>query len=271
MAKDNVPFHTIMFPATILGTRKPWKLPDYIKAFNWLTYYGGKFSTSSNRGIFMNDALDLLSPDYWRYFLLVTAPEAMDSDFTWEALGSTVNKDLVGVYGNFVNRVITFSLARFGQEVPPGVGESEHEAHLIADLSPRVTRFEEELEALNFRKAIRELRSIWSLGNSYLADAAPWKQIDQDTPAAARTIRTALNLVRLFAILAEPVIPQASHKVFSALQLDLGERCWPSGELGRELDLLAAGREIKNPGLLFRRVSPEEITSWSARFEGAPA
>ena len=69
-----MPFHTIMFPATLMGMREPWTLPAFIKAFNWLTYYGGKFSTSQHRGVFMSDALDLLPADYWRYYLLANAP-----------------------------------------------------------------------------------------------------------------------------------------------------------------------------------------------------
>ncbi len=268
MAKDNVPFHTIMFPASILGTRKAWKLPDYIKAFNWLTYYGGKFSTSARRGVFMNDALDLLPADYWRYTLLAGVPETMDSDFTWEAFGSTVNKDLVGIYGNFVNRVITFAHARFGAEIPAGAGSSDLEERLMAALSAAIARLEEHLESLNFRKTVLELRLLWGLGNSYFAEAAPWKQIDADRPAAARTIRTALHLVRLLAILTEPVMPHTSREVFSALHLEPGERAWPSADLTRELSVLEAGRAVRNPGLLFRRITDEEIATWSARFEG---
>jgi methionyl-tRNA synthetase len=84
MAKDNVPFHTVMFPATELGIREPWKKVDYVKAFNWLTYYGGKFSTSQKRGVFTDQALDILPADYWRYFLIANAPESDDSSFTWE-------------------------------------------------------------------------------------------------------------------------------------------------------------------------------------------
>jgi methionyl-tRNA synthetase len=83
MAKDNVPFHTIGFPSTILGSREPWKLVDYLKSFNWLTYYGGKFSTSHGVGVFMDDALDIMPADVWRYYLMANAPESSDASFTW--------------------------------------------------------------------------------------------------------------------------------------------------------------------------------------------
>lgn len=131
MAKDNVPFHTVMFPATELGVREPWKMVDYVKAFNWLTYYGGKFSTSQKRGVFTDQALDILPADYWRYFLIANAPESDDSSFTWEHFTATVNKDLADTLGNFVNRVLSFSKKRFGEEVPAGNAAGEAEAKLV--------------------------------------------------------------------------------------------------------------------------------------------
>ncbi len=84
MGKDNVPFHTLSFPATILGSGEPWKLVDYIKSFNYLNYDGGQFSTSQGRGVFMDQALELLPADYWRWWLLSHAPESSDTEFTWE-------------------------------------------------------------------------------------------------------------------------------------------------------------------------------------------
>ena len=108
MGKDNVPFHTISFPATILGSGEPWKLVDYIKSFNYLNYDGGQFSTSRGRGVFMDDALEILPADYWRWWLLSHAPESSDSEFTWDNFQSSVNKDLADVLGNFVSRVTKF-------------------------------------------------------------------------------------------------------------------------------------------------------------------
>ncbi|MEO0542138.1 MAG: methionine--tRNA ligase, partial [Cyanobacteria bacterium P01_A01_bin.105] len=105
MAKDNLPFHTIMWPATILGSREPWKMADYIKGFNWLNYYGGKFSTSSKRGVFLDQALEIAPADYWRYMLMASAPESSDSAFTWELFQNRVNKELADNLGNFVNRI----------------------------------------------------------------------------------------------------------------------------------------------------------------------
>ena len=99
MGKDNVPFHTLSFPATILGSGEPWKLVDYLKSFNYLNYDGGQFSTSQGRGVFMDQALSILPADYWRWWLLSHAPENSDSEFTWENFQTSANKDLADVLG----------------------------------------------------------------------------------------------------------------------------------------------------------------------------
>ena len=118
LAKDNVPFHTISFPATILGSGLPLKLPDIIKGFNWLTFEGGKFSTSRQRGIFTDTALTLLPADCWRWWLAANAPENADADFTVERFVDGVNKDLADIFGNLVNRCLAFAAARFDSTVP---------------------------------------------------------------------------------------------------------------------------------------------------------
>lgn len=176
MAKDNVPFHTVMFPATIIGTRAPWKKVDYVKAFNWLNYYGGKFSTSQQHGIFTNAALELLPADYWRYFLMANAPESDDTSFSWEIFAATVNKDLADTLGNFVNRVLSFSLKRFGDTVPAGDAPGEAERALGAEVAGLLAEYQGHLDTLQFRKAAQALRALWSAGNSYLETKAPgWR------------------------------------------------------------------------------------------------
>jgi methionyl-tRNA synthetase len=109
MGKDNVAFHTVSFPATLIGSGEPWKLVDRLKAFNWVTWYGGKFSTREKRGVFMDDALKLLPSDCWRWRLMANAPESADSPFTWQDFQRNVNSDLANVLGNFVNRIFRFT------------------------------------------------------------------------------------------------------------------------------------------------------------------
>jgi methionyl-tRNA synthetase len=268
MAKDNIPFHTIGFPSTIMGSGEPWKMVDFVKGFSWLNYYGGKFSTSSRRGVFMDHALELLPADYWRYYLIANAPESDDSDFTWEHFQAVVNKDLADTLGNFVNRTLRLAMSRFDGRVPSGGEPGSMEAELVADLEERVRAYERFLEQLSFRKAAGELRAIWTAGNVYVTRAAPWTAFKTDVLRAAATVRTSLNLVRLFAILSEPVIPEASARILGAVGAQSGAT-WPES-LEDAISFLPAGHVLAAaPDMLFRKITDEEIAAWRARFAGS--
>ena len=184
MGKDNVPFHTVIFPAMIMGTGENWHKVDRLKGFNYLNYDGGKFSTSGKRGIFMDAALQVAPADYWRYYLIANAPEGSDSNFTWEHFAGAINKDLADVLGNFVNRVTKFCVARFDGKVPGEGAYGAEEKALIAELDRRITQYTEFLEEAEFRKAMGELRAIWVVGNEYLTRAAPWTAIKTDRARA---------------------------------------------------------------------------------------
>jgi len=271
MAKDNVPFHTIMFPAMIMGTDEPWKLADYIKGFNWLNYYGGKFSTSRRYGIFMDAALELLPADYWRYYLIANAPESDDTSFTWELFASQVNKDLADTLGNFVNRVLTFSNKRFGPEVPAGGTPGQPEADLSEQLVTLLADYEENLEGKQFRKAAQSLRAMWSAANVYLELKSPWTQIRQDPQAAALSLRTAMNLIHLFGVISEPVIPAASRTIRGIFDIDEDtRRAWPTTDELRSLGWVGAGTRFEVPPVLFRKITDEDVAAWRERFGGPP-
>ncbi|MGH9213291.1 MAG: methionine--tRNA ligase [Acidimicrobiales bacterium] len=268
MAKDNIPFHTISFPGSILGTREPWKLVDFVKGFNWLNYYGGKFSTSRGIGVFMDDALELLPADYWRWYLLANAPESDDSSFTWELFAGAVNKDLADNLGNFVNRTLTFTARRFGDAVPAGGSPSEADEQLHAALADAVRAYTTHLEDVQFRKATRALREIWALGNGYLERTEPWITIREDPDQAAAALRTAINLIRVFAVLAAPMIPATSEQILAALGLPPSDG-WVGESIEAELATLQPGHAFIVPEVLFRKITDDDIAAWSRRFGGA--
>jgi methionyl-tRNA synthetase len=265
MGKDNVPFHTLSFPATILGSREPWKLVDYIKSFNYLNYDGGQFSTSRGRGVFMDQALEILPADYWRWWLLSHAPESSDAEFTWENFQVSVNKDLADVLGNFVSRVTKFCRSKFGETVPEGGAYGEAEAALIEELTGRVRAYTALMEAMEVRKSAQELRAIWAAGNEYLQSAAPWATFKEDPAQAGAQIRLALNLIRLYAVLSSPFIPDASATLVKAL--NLGEMDWPD-DVEAALGSLAAGHAFTVPDNLFAKISDEQRADWQQRFAG---
>ncbi|MFD4088414.1 methionine--tRNA ligase [Streptomyces albidoflavus] len=269
MAKDNVPFHTVMFPATELGVREPWKKVDVVKGFNWLTFYGGKFSTSQKRGVFTDAALEILPGDYWRYFLIANAPESDDSSFTWEHFTATVNKDLADTLGNFVNRVLSFSRKRFGDEVPAGHAAGEAEAKLGEEIARLLGEYEEQMEALQFRKAAAALRALWSAGNSYLEEKAPWLEIKTDADGAALTLRTAMNLIHLYAVVSEPFIPTSSAAMRGAFALVNDTATWVTAEQAKSLDAVPAGTVFRVPTVLFAKITEEDLESYRERFGGA--
>ncbi len=292
MAKDNVPFHTVGFPVTIMGSGEPWKLVDTIKGFNWLTYYGGKFSTSGKRGIFMDAALDLLPADYWRYYLIANAPESADSSFTWEHFAAVVNKDLADVLGNFVNRVTKFASSRFGDKVPEGGTWETSEKHLVDSLTKELITLTVQLEPelrdasekkdIRFRHTVASLRLAWTHANQYLTVAAPWTTIKQDRDKAAVAVRIALNLIYLIAEISEPFIPETSKKLFNALGRK-GEG-WPNlifrlpvqKETMAEnqkrvrvlLERLKPGDPYSVPDILFAKIEDDKIIEWKTRFGG---
>lgn len=274
LAKDNVPFHTIFFPATIFGTGDPWTLASYIKAFNWLTYYGGKFSTSQRRGIFMDQALDHFPADYWRYYLIAQAPESDDTDFRWEHFAATVNKDLANTLGNFVHRTLVLTAKHFGHQIPAGGELGSAEEHLQNACRELLTAYREHLAGLEFRKAAGALRQLWSLGNVYLDQQASWSLVKENRDAAAVVLRTAINLIRLYALASEPIVPFTTGKLFDALGLAPEERTLGAGgyaSLADELDALEAGREYANPGPLFSRVDELTVAELRQRYGGDEA
>jgi methionyl-tRNA synthetase len=265
MGKDNVPFHTLSFPATILGSGEPWKLVDYIKSFNYLNYDGGQFSTSRGRGVFMDQALEILPSDYWRWWLLSHAPETSDAEFTWDAFQQDVNKDLADVLGNFVSRITKFCRSKFGETIPAGGDHGAPEKALIAALTQRLTAYQGHMDAIEVRKAAAELRAIWVLGNEYLQANAPWTTIKTDPDTAAMQVRLGLNLIRLYAVLSAPFIPDASKLLLDAMQTD--DAAWPD-DIGAALTALPAGHAFTVPDNLFRKITDDERAGWAERFAG---
>ena len=265
MGKDNVPFHTLSFPSTILGSGEPWKLVDYIKSFNYLNYDGGQFSTSQGRGVFMDQALEILPADYWRWWLLSHAPESSDSEFTWENFQQSVNKDLADVLGNFVSRITKFCRSKFGEAVPEGGSYGEAEQALIADMQEKLQAFQAHMDAIEVRKAAAALRALWVAGNEYLQSAAPWSTFKEDPEQAAAQVRMGLNLIRLYAVLSAPFIPDATARMLEAMQCD--DTAWP-GDMSEALSVLEPGHAFTVPDVLFAKISDEQREDWQSRFAG---
>jgi methionyl-tRNA synthetase len=268
MGKDNVAFHTVSFPVTLLGSGEPWKTVDKLKAFNWVTWYGGKFSTSNKRGVFMDQALDLLPADYWRWYLIANSPEGSDAAFTWEGFQAAVNSDLANVLGNFVNRITKYCVSKFDGKVPDGGEPGEAEAWITTELAERLPRLIGYYEDMEFRKAAAETRAIWAAGNEYLTKAEPWVKYKSGVDAAAVGVRTGLNLAALFGILCLPIIPETGAKILDALSVPDDKRTFRFDDIAALLDALPHGHAITPPDVLFQKIEDEQVATWTEQFDG---
>ena len=271
MGKDNVAFHTLSFPTTIMGVNDAdpdanWRLVDTLKAFNWVTWYGGKFSTSSKRGVFMDQAIDLAPSDAWRWHLMANAPESSDAAFTWEEFQAGVNSDLANVLGNFVNRITKYTASKFDGRVPDGGVSGGHEQWIIDEVSRRLPMMVHYFETREFRKALGEMRAIWASGNEYLTRSAPWTHYKTDPDQAAVGVRMGLNLAALFGIIAQPVIPRAAANILDALGVPEEHRSW---NMDGWANGLPVGHAVAAPDVLFAKIEDSQVAEWTERFGGA--
>jgi methionyl-tRNA synthetase len=268
LGKDNVPFHAVSFPATLLGSGEPWKTVDVIKGFHWLRYEGGKFSTSQRRGVFTDAALEELPADHWRWWLIANAPETSDADFAFQRFAEGVNKDLADVFGNLVHR--TLALAgrlpdcEIGSDNAPGAAE----VAVAREIAARVEELRGLHEALEFRRAAAETRAIWARANSYLQDAAPWSLLKDDPRSAAVSIDFALRLVQLSARLAWSIIPHFSETVLRLLGVNETVPSWPHQADDHLLAPAGAVRFGRLDAPLVRKLDPSDVARLTARFGG---
>lgn len=243
LGKDNVPFHTVSFPGTLLGSGEPWRTVDVVKGFHWLTHEGGKFSTSQGRGLSCEAAINALPADLWRWWLIANAPESADVNFRATRFAADVNKDLADVFGNLVLRVSRFARTAFDGRIPEGGEPGEAERALAVTTRERVATIRAHHEAREFRHAAAETRALWSAANAYVQAAAPWSALRGDRPGAAVATRTALSLIEICATVAWSIIPNLATSAITAVGGTVGAcpPTWPDDIEGLLLNALRAG------------------------------
>jgi len=269
LGKDNVPFHTVSFPATLFGSGEPWKSVDVIKGFHWLTYEGGKFSTSKRRGVFTDAALAVLPADLWRWWLIANAPESADVDFNFRRFAGDVGKDLADVFGNLATRTTSFACRAFDGRVPVG-GEAGASEQALADtIDRRISLLRRCHESLEFRRAAAETRALWVLANGYIQEQAPWTTIKSNPARAAVTTRTALNLLHLCATVSWSIIPTLASRVLAAF---VGPACpsWPTPPAARDLES-RQGQPILRIEPLVSKLTEAGLAPLQTRFSGSDA
>ncbi|GBC68818.1 Methionine--tRNA ligase [archaeon HR01] len=260
IGKDNIPFHTIILPSLLMGYDERLVLPWSVSATEYLTFEGQKFSKSLGVGVWLDQALEFLEPDYWRYYLVKNRPELSDSSFSFHSFQNTVNSDLNDSLGNFIHRVLSFISRHYGGRIPsPGEWRDEDREILdvMAGTLGEVARY---LEEIRLRQALESVIQLAREGNGYLNRREPWKLVKESKEDAATVFYAAAQLVKCLGVLLQPFTPYSASRIFEMLGLGRASLDW--GEASKELP---AGSRIAEPQPLFRKILDEELEVFRVR------
>ncbi len=258
IGKDNIPFHTVIFPATLLATDDKWTLLHHMSSSEYLNYEGGKFSKSKGLGIFGNDVKDTGIPaDVWRFYIFYNRPEKADTMFKWKDFQEKVNGELIGNFANLVNRTLSFILRFYDGEIPIGtINETMRE-----EIRKREAGITEHLEHAQLKEAFHEIFALSTFGNRSFQAGEPWATRKSDPEAAASLLMQLAYLIRDLAILTAPYMPSTSRKVLAFLDLEHGT--WDDLQRYEGLQTLHA------PVILFEKLEDGQIETLRTRYAGS--
>ncbi|HBS11309.1 MAG TPA: methionine--tRNA ligase, partial [Flavobacteriaceae bacterium] len=262
IGKDNIVFHCIIFPS-ILKAEGSYILPDNVPANEFLNLEGNKISTSKNWAVWLHEYLEDFpdKQDVLRYALTANAPETKDNDFTWKDFQARNNNELVAIFGNFINRVLVLTHKYYDGKVPASGNFSDVDEDTLAMLKKYPQIISKSIERYRFREALMELMNLARMGNKYLADEEPWKQIKTDPERVKTIMNIALQIATGLSILCEPFLPFTSKKLKSILNVTLsgveGSLTW--NDVSTKNTLIPAGHQIGKAELLFAKIEDEEI------------
>ena len=259
VGKDNVPFHTIIWPAMLLGYGG-LNLPYDVPANHYITMSGSKASTSENWAVWIPDYLSRYDPDPLRYALAAQMPESNDADFSWGEYLRRNNEELVATWGNLVHRVLTFTTRNFDNAVPDP-GPLDREATRLLDLTQStLDAVGEAIEGVHLRQGLHEAFALAQETNRYLDASAPWRTIKTDRQASARSLYTALNVIAGLRTALWPYLPFSCERLNGFLGSDT-----PIGEQDWAVHALQPGAPLRKPGPLFRKLEPSMVEEEEAR------
>ncbi|MDY6916592.1 MAG: methionine--tRNA ligase [Chloroflexota bacterium] len=265
IGKDNIPFHTIIWPAMLMG-HGGLNLPYDVPANEFLTLEGRQLSTSRNWAIWLPEYLERYDPDPLRFFLSVSMPEGGDSDFSWREYVRRNNDELVATYGNLVHRVLTFIQRNFDGSVPHHNEFDEPSSALLRKSSDTLDSIGGALAACRFREAIRSAMGLAQEVNRYLDDKAPWKRIKEDRQDAGTSLFVALSVISCLKTVLYPFLPFSSERLHHLLGLEgtLQDAGWAIGAL-------TPGKPLPRPEPLFTKLDDSVVTEETARLEQSRA
>ncbi len=260
IGKDNIPFHSIIFPALLIANSEKWHLPDQISSTEFLNWIGGdKFSKTNNTGIFVDDALEILPALYWRFYLLYNRPEKRDVDFSWDELDKTINDVLIANIGNLVNRTLTFTQRYFKSEIPVVKLNSE-DRNLLKKIDSTAKKVESHIENDgSIRSALFEITRLSADANKYFQEREPWK----NEKLRANTVYVCLRVVKALSIFLAPYIPSVSEKVWKILNT---KPVWDDYQ-----EDFKKNQKIGKPEILVEKIDKKEIMEKYESIKGKKA
>eukprot|EP01100_Stratorugosa_tubuloviscum_P009798 TRINITY_DN4121_c0_g1_i1.p1 TRINITY_DN4121_c0_g1~~TRINITY_DN4121_c0_g1_i1.p1 ORF type:complete len:740 (+),score=349.49 TRINITY_DN4121_c0_g1_i1:72-2291(+) len=262
MGKDNVPFHTVMFPSSLIGTKENWSLLNSISTTEYLTYEGKKFSKGRKIGVFGDQARDTGIPlEVLRYSLLVNRPESADADFNWEDLAAKNNGELLSNLGNFINRSLKFVSSNFNYEIPK-INLTIEEETIKSLINEQLRSYIKAFEQLSIKEGLKILMQISAIGNKYLQDCKPWVLIKENIERCSTVIGFACQICHLLATLCEPYMPSLTKKILVQLQTQLA----PLNE--NFVFHLAENHKIGEPLPLLQKIEKPQIDNLRRQFAG---
>ncbi|MBE0415252.1 MAG: methionine--tRNA ligase [Dehalococcoidia bacterium] len=265
IGKDNVPFHTIIWPAMLMGDGE-LNLPYDVPANEFLTLGGKPFSTSRNFAVWLPDYLERYDPDPLRYFLSVNMPEGADTDFSWQEFVRRNNDELVATYGNLVHRVLTFTYRSFDGAIPPHGEFDEKSEALLKKTKVVLDTVDRLLHQCHFREAIRTAMSLAQEANRYLDEKAPWKRMKEDREGSATSLYAALCVISCLKTVLYPFLPFSSQKLHRLLGFEGRVE-----EDGWSIAKLPPGQKLAPPEPLFTKLDESVAAEETARLESARA
>ncbi len=257
IGKDNIPFHTVIFPSSLLASEEPWTMLHHMSSTEYLNYEDGKFSKSRGTGVFGNDAKDTGIPaDVWRFYLFYNRPEKQDVLFTWKDFQEKINKELIGNFGNLINRTLSFVNRFYEGQVP--IAPINNDLRSLID--NQISKIDSLYDRANLRDALRAIMELSDIGNKAFQDGEPWKMRTENPEGAASLLRTLIYLIRDLAILISPVMPSIAEKI----ALFCGNTTLDWDNLGKE-----NFGNITPPEILFSQLDDETISTLKARYAGS--
>ncbi len=257
IGKDNIPFHTIIFPALLMASGDDYVLPWQVSSTEFILYESQKFSKSRRIGVWVDEALEIADPEYWRFILIAMRPESKDANFTWQEFESLINSGLNDAIGNFINRTLMFIATRYDGSVPAPDVLDDTDNYIMEEIRQAPTRIGELFESIHLREALLSIVEIARNGNQYMSAREPWHLVKTNEKKAATTLYVSTQLVYALASLLAPFMPRTSEKILEQLGLGGGTTAGMWDSIGTHL--IHAGHKIGKPAPLFRKVNASEI------------